>query len=49
MSETIPAVAIVVVSYNARQMTLEHLRSVVAETEIPHEPTPVGSNGFGQV
>ena len=37
MTETIPAVSIIVVSYNTRQMTLECLRSVVAETEIPYE------------
>jgi len=37
MTETIPAVSIIVVSYNTRQLTLECLRSVVAETEIPYE------------
>jgi hypothetical protein len=38
MAEPIPAVSIIVVSYNSRQMTLECLRSVVAETEIPYDP-----------
>ncbi len=37
MTETIPAVSIIVVSYNTRQLTLACLRSVVAETEIPYE------------
>ena len=37
MTETIPPVSIIVVSYNTRQLTLECLRSVVAETEIPYE------------
>lgn len=33
----IPAVSIIVVVYDASQMTLECLRSVAAETEIPRE------------
>jgi GT2 family glycosyltransferase len=37
MAETIPAVSIIIVSYNTRQLTLECLRSVVAETRIPYE------------
>ncbi len=32
-----PVVSIVVVSYNTREMTLDCLRSVAAETTIPHE------------
>lgn len=32
-----PVVSIIVVSYNTREMTLECLRSVVAETTIPYE------------
>ena len=37
MSKTIPTVSIIVVSYNTREMTLECLRSLAAETRIPHE------------
>lgn len=43
MTETIPAVSIIVVSYNTRQLTLQCLRSVVAETEIPYELIVVDS------
>ena len=32
-----PVLSIVVVSYNTREMTLECLRSIVAETRIPYE------------
>ncbi|SFE79953.1 glycosyltransferase family 2 protein [Roseivivax sediminis] len=35
--ERAPKVSIVVVSYNTRDMTLECLRSIVAETDLPHE------------
>jgi hypothetical protein len=37
MIKTIPTVSIIVVSYNTREMTLDCLRSVVAETKVPYE------------
>jgi GT2 family glycosyltransferase len=37
VTQTTPTVSIIVVSYNTRQMTLECLRSVVAETRISYE------------
>ena len=33
----VPEISIIVVSYNTREMTLDCLRSVVAETRVPHE------------
>lgn len=37
MTDGSPKVSILVISYNTREMTLECLRSVQAETRIPHE------------
>ncbi|NNE33780.1 MAG: glycosyltransferase family 2 protein [Rhodothermales bacterium] len=37
MTKTTPTVSIIVVSYNTREMTLECLRSLVAETQEPYE------------
>lgn len=37
MTDRIPKVSILVISYNTREMTLDCLRSVEAETIVPHE------------
>ena len=39
-----PRVSILVISYNTREMTLDCLRSLEAETTVPHEVIVVDNN-----